>query len=340
MADGCASWMMSAAAPPLSETFTSVSCCPAGTAAIETSMPVASLNGAMRRLEVVALAADPLGLHGDPRAGERLVGSHGLVELGIAVDAIASWAATPMLLNVRAIVASAAPATAVFLCAVHHTSSLIPPDCRTRRVPWNGPGRPRRPAITSLRCPPPLTSSNARGRDGPRRPRMLVPAGRPGQGSSRTSRGERQSELGGHQHGRRTELDDVVAGAAEMDGAALHQQRQGRASRLGAHLLEPRLRRSRSWGRRARCRARPSVPIMAPMTRPSGRALSSTTCRATGSSARKASSRASCVTSRPASAQSRRSAAASGHASSTARWLATVSRQPRAAAATGDGRRR
>ena len=69
-------------------------------------------------LEVVRLTADPLGLHGDlgsPARGWSC--RHSSVEIGDSPWTSSSWATTPMLLNVRAIVASAVPAMAVLLCA-------------------------------------------------------------------------------------------------------------------------------------------------------------------------------------------------------------------------------
>ena len=69
-----------------------------------------------------------------------------------------------MLLNVRAIVASAVPTTAVLRCAVHYTSSLIPPGLRARRVAGTARGASVRPAGSSgLRCPPPCASSTREG---------------------------------------------------------------------------------------------------------------------------------------------------------------------------------
>ncbi len=129
MTDGCASSMMSAAAPPLSDTLTSVSCWPEGTSATLDIDARGRLEGRQRRGEVVALAADPLGLHRDLGALEGLVGAQRLVELGVAggrrrdataaapplAAGLASCARTPPApLNTVAVTAS--PASSVALC--------------------------------------------------------------------------------------------------------------------------------------------------------------------------------------------------------------------------------
>ena len=145
-----------------------------------------------------------------------------------------------MLLTVRARVASAVPAM------VHLLVCITPP-------PWSRPWLGRRrcldgpdasaPAVTIRPSAALLPAPSSQGRrDGPRCWMMVM-------------RAERQAQLGGHEHGRCTELDDVRAGRAEVD--ARLRPRAGPApsavSRPGPRPA--RAGRRPSWAPRARPRA-------------------------------------------------------------------------------------